>query len=129
MAVCAVSRLVTLAVVGSRKVHDINLGLRAIFSRSGVPWMIFVDNESSFHKINREGTIGVQENNNIKNYCVPFYFVPPTARAHQANSIVERKIRSIRETVGSLNFGSTGMNVPAVTNFIQLAEEHLNNVP
>ena len=129
VAVCAVSRLVTLAVVGSRKVHDINLGLRAIFSRSGVPWMIFVDNESSFHKINREGTIGVQENNNINNYCVPFYFVPPTARAHQANSIVERKIRSIRETVGSLNFGSTNMDIPAVTNFIQLAEEHLNNVP
>ena len=129
VAVCSTSRLVTLTMIGSRKTNDVALGLRAITARTNFPYMMVSDNEGAFHTIAREGTIGIVDKNYITSFGVPIYFVPPTERGHISNAVCERRIRSLKSVIGTLDFSRTGLDAAGASNVLMTVEEMLNSVP
>ena len=129
VAVCATSRLVTMALIGSRKTNDVALGLRSIVSRTNFPYLLITDNEGALHTISKEGKIGISDGSYIREFGIPMYFVPPTERGHISNATCERRIRSLKDIIGNLNFERTGLDVAGVVNTLQIAEETLNSVP
>ena len=129
VAVCSTSRLVTMAMIGSRKTNDVALGLRAIMARTNFPYMMVSDNEGALHTIAREGTIGIVDGNYITTFGIPIYFVPPTERGHISNAVCERRIRSLKSVIGTLDFSKTGLDAAGAGNVLMTVEEMLNSVP
>ena len=129
VAVCSTSRLVTLAMVGSRKTSDIALGLRAIVSRTNLPYLLIADNEGAFHAIAKEGQIGMADGDYITEFGLPIHFVPPTERGHISNATCERRIRTLKELIGALDFSKTGLDVAGAVNVLAIVEEMINSTP
>ena len=129
VAVCSTSRLVTLAMVSSRKTSDIALGLRAIVSRTNLPYLLVADNEGAFHAIAKEGKIGMSDGSYITEFGLPIHFVPPTERGHISNATCERRIRTLKEIIGNLDFSRTGLDVAGAVNVLAIVEEMINSTP
>ena len=130
LGVCSFTRAVLIELVNSTGSGPMAQGLQSLFIRfHNTPKLIFTDAQSSLVALSKIGKLMVKVGNVIKIEGLSIVISPKGEDGHQFISPVERRVRSVKESLNSLNMSRTQYDVCALSRLLRVCEYQLNNVP
>ena len=95
----------------------------------GVPKFVLVDDDSALVKAMQEVEINLVDTNLVlsKEYGIEFSICPVSG--HNQHGQVERKIRSIQDSMTEVGFGNMRLHATGLETLLKLIENQLNNLP
>ena len=128
VAVCSLTKAVCMTVINGTGITAISQGLQAVFSRVGVPHGIWTDRQSGLSQITKSGTILTDEDG-FKVQNININYVPTGPTGYSFNGAAERKIRNLKQALGSLNMSNTDLYPISFNNIILHLEQEVNSIP
>ena len=128
VSICSMTRYMTIAIVDHRDASALAMALKAIFSRSGTPKIIFSDQESGIVALAKRGSWLVANNHTISKEGITVNLASSPGTGHQRSGMVEAKIGSLKRAMGSLNM-SKHLDIASLQIHIFLLEASINSIP
>ena len=129
LAVCVTTKIVNLQMLEGRKTHEIMDGFTRLCAEVGVPSMVHVDEESGAvagFKISELDYLDLQHQ--LQNQHGINFSTCPVSGHHQ-HGLVERIVRSIKETFQDHKLKQKRLHSLGWQTFCKLAENAYNNLP
>ena len=128
IAVCALTRFVTFAIVHGKSVNSMAQALSSIAAATAPPMLWLADRESALMTLFRQGR-WVVDRGSAAAEGFTVQLCPALGSSHVNHSIVERRVQSLKLSFGRIDFTGCGWDPVIFNNFITILQGSLNDTP